>query len=845
MRLPLRWLRDYLDVGAPAAEIAERLDALGFEVESVSTYGAGCKGLVVARVLDYSPHPAADRLRVCKVEAGPGEEVEVVCGASNFSVGDLVAFAPVGAELPGGLKVEARTIRGVTSYGMICSESELGVGTDAEGILVLERADVPGGQQGLSNGASQESSREQTADAAESTRRGGGSVGEESLAPGAPLEDVLGLGDVVIEVDVTPNRPDAMSVIGLARELASSFGTDYRRPSVEFQESGPDCGSFVSVQILEPDRCPRYIARYLEGIRVGASPSWMALRLREAGLRPINNVVDVTNFVLLEVGHPLHAFDYDEVEEGRIVVRTAEEGEELLCIDGELRVLGPDDLVIADGRRALALAGVIGGEESAISEKTRRVLLESAYFEPTGILRTAKRHGVRTESSARFERGCDPEGAEWASRRAASLMVGLCGAIAGKGSVDEYPKPIEPARIRLRCKRTDSVLGITVPPEEQARLLSSIELQVDFGAESREVLDVVVPTFRPDLTREIDLIEEIGRLKGYDVVPKTLPASRARVGGIDRPLRVRRQVSQLLQGLGFFEVKNFSLVAPSDVEPFTDGSVELTRVANPLRVEESVLRPFLLPGLLRTASYNLSRRRQDLRLCEFGTVFGSPDPSGTAPEHRAAGGIVVRAGGEPASAVGPTEIARAAEFYEAKGAVEAVLSGLGVTAPAFEARALPGMHPGRCATVTVSGQVLGYVAEVDPAVAESFGIEHRVGAFELDLDRLVDLVPERRGYVAFSRFPPVLFDLSFVLSDSVPTSQVLEVVRSAAGELLESCEIMDVYRSPRLGEGNKSVTVSIGLAALDRTLTDEEAAEVRLSIVNLAERELGARLREA
>ncbi len=806
MRLPIRWLRDYVAIDAEPAEIAARLDAAGFEVESIDIFGAGCKGLVVGRVEEIAGHPNADKLRLCTVAYGDGARAEVVCGATNFERGDLVAFAPAGSELPGGMRVEARTIRGVTSHGMICSEAEIGVGDDAEGILVLARA---------------------------------GTEEASGIQPGDPLEDVLGLGDAVIDVDITPNRPDAMSVIGLARELAASFGAELQFPPVELKAAGPPSDEKVTVEIQDPKRCPRYIARYIEGVEVGPSPHWMALRLREAGLRPINNVVDVTNYVLLEIGHPLHAFDYSKIREGRILVRLARDGEKILALDGVERTLTADDLVIADPDGALAIAGVIGGESSAISEATVAVLLESAYFEPTGILRTAKRHGLRTESSARFERGCDPEGAMWASKRACSLLEELTSANVGASAVDVYPKPIEPSVIRLSFAKANRILGAEISVDRQQALLSSIGLKVE---REEEALRVEVPTFRPDLSRDIDLVEEIGRLYGYDNIEKTLPASGARIGRLDRSQRIRRLITEVVRGCGFSAVKNFSMVSPEEVPERWAGRT--TRLSNPLRTEESVLRPTLIPGLLKSAGNNLARRRQDLRLFEVGTVFEAAGDDGIPPEYLCLGGVVVLASGRAgrqAHQIG--DHLAAPEFFEAKGALEAVLEAGHIREVEFAPARLDGFHPVRCAVVRLAGEEVGLVAEVAPETGSRFGVDATAAVFEIRLDRVVELFSERPSYAAISRYPPVFFDLSFVISEQTPAAAIVEAVRRGGGELLERCELLDVYRSPSLGEGRKSVTVSVTLAALDRTLTDEEASAVRARIIETASHEAGAQLR--
>lgn len=789
MRLSLKWLSDYISLDVAPAEIASALDAAGFEVESMRRLDEGLAGVVVARVASVKPHPDADRLRVCSVEYGGETDAEVVCGAWNFDAGAVVAYAPAGTELPGGLILGRRKIRGVLSDGMICSEEELGLGGDAEGIMIL--------------------------------------AGSETPLAGTPIAEALSLDDVLIELDITPNRPDAMSMLGLAREAAAAFSTPYLRPEIVLNEAAPTSSESVSIENKARERCPRYTARVLDSVTVGPSPSWLVSKLAAAGIRSINNVVDITNFVLLETGQPLHAFDLDQITDSKIVVRTAEAGEEFRTLDGSDRVLGETDLVIADSTRPLALAGIMGGESSEIAQSTRRVLIESAYFDPKGILATSKRLGLRSESSSRFERGCDPEMAVWASDRAASLIADLAGGRVFTGIVDDYAAPIRPRQIDLRPARTNSILGTDLNADEQARHLESIELDVKSVTDTK--ISVVAPTFRPDLEREIDLIEEVGRLHGYDHVQLTLPASAARIGSLTRRQRQPRKLAQGLYAAGMSEAQTFSFVGPEDL---LNGQASVSKVANPLRAEESVLRPSLLPGVIRSAEFNLSRRRADVRLFEMGRVFGPPDENGIPSETSRVAGVV--AGDGDSDALG---------FLGVKGIVETVLEYMGVENVEFTPTERPGMHPGRTAQLTIGESPAGIVAELHPETTRRFGLGGRAGAFELDQSAIFDGIPPLELFSEISRFPLALVDIALIVDEPVPAGAVSAAIEAALGSELESCSLFDVYRGSQIGAGQKSLGFALGFSSLDHTLGDEEVAALRERAIDAARLECGAELR--
>lgn len=794
MRLSLNWLADYVSVDASAAEIAEALDSAGFEVEAFRRLDEGIDGVVVGRVESIEPHPDAERLRVCSVAYGSAAESTVVCGASNFKIGDAVAFAPLGAELPGGVRIGARKIRGIASEGMICSEEEIGIADNSDGILVIAAETAP-------------------------------------PPLGMPITLALGLDDTVIDFDITPNRPDAMSVIGLAREAAAAFGAELHLPEFTLDEIEQEVGEWVTVTNDAPDRCPRYSVRAIGGVSIGPSPDWMAARLTAAGLRPINNVVDITNYVLIECGHPLHAFDHRRLNGGIIRVRRAAQGETITTIDGVTRSLAPEDLVIADADGPVAVAGVMGGAGSEIREDTAAVVLEAAYFEPSGILATSKRLALRSESSARFERGADPEGVLWASARAAALISDIAGGRVARGVVDDYPTPRERVRISLRPSRTNKILGTQVSGEEQAALLRAINVEV--VNESEDAIQVLAPTFRPDLTREIDLIEEVGRLHGYSNIETRLPSGSARIGSISRDQHLRQTQSLILRGAGLSEVKSFSFVGPDDL---LNGQSSVARVANPLRAEESILRPSLLPGLIRAASFNIAHRRCEVRIFEIGRVFGALGNNGTPHEGEHLAALVA---GEPSS----NDTGDAMGYLELKGILDVLLESLKIKDVRFEPTVRPGLHPGRTASVLLDEAIVGIIGELHPSVVRGRGLGGRASVFELVQDSVLSQIPSETRYKGFSRFPLALVDLAFVVPEGLAAGDLESSLRDACGDALESIRLFDIYRGGQIPEGSKSLAYSLGFAADDHTLSDDEVAALRERAIGGARQECGAELR--
>ena len=787
MKATLRWIQEFVDLPTEDPEqVARALGGLGIEVETLERIDAPFAGVVVARVAAIRPHPDADRLRVVTLDAG-SVTLDVVCGAWNFAVGAIVAYAQVGSTLAGGVEVGSRDIRGVASPGMIASEIELGIGEDSEGILVLDDSFA---------------------------------VGEEFSLP---------YPDAVFDLSITPNRPDAMSIYGIARDLAALFDVPVRHPRPSVVADGPPTA--VRVTIDAPDRCPRFTARELRRVRVGPSPLWLRDRLRRVGIRPINNVVDVSNYVMVEYGQPLHAFDLDRIPKETIVVRPAKPGEELRTLDGVTRVLTTDDLVIAGPEKAIGLAGIMGGEDTEVSADTTRVLLEVAHFAPEGILLTGKRHGLRSEAVARFERGVDPELPPVASARAASLIAALAGAEVADGFIDEYPRPWTPTVVVLPTGEPARLLGIPIAPAVAAGYLR----RLGFGVEGESDLTVTVPSFRPDVSRPADLVEEIARIHGYDEIPATLPFGRG--GTLPLWARYERAIREVMVGGGYFEVWNFDFVGVDELERLGLAAGDRRRtpveVRNPLSDEQRHLRTTLLPGLLHGVALNQARNLSDIALFEVATVFFPS--TGDLPEQPRRLGFVA-AGRVP----GPLWEARPErDARDAVGVVELLGRALHLDLriePATEG----GFHPGRCARVVLDGADIGVIGEVHPVVAERFGIAGRVAAGELDFEALA---PRRMSFEVPSHFPPVVFDLAFDVAAEVTAAGVLDAVVGAAGALLERASIFDVFSGPPLDPGRTSVAVRLTFRAPDRTLTDAELVPVREAIASRVAEHLSGRLR--
>lgn len=791
MRAPLSWIRDFTPADAPVDDLVAALNQLGLEVEGVEEPGREVLGVRAARILEVLPHPDADRLRLADVEFGDGT-TRVVCGAPNIVAGMVVPFAPSGAMLPGGFTLERRTIRGQTSDGMLCSAKELGLGDDHAGILELDPA----------------------------------------VAPGTDVREVLGLDDVVFDIAVTPNRPDAMCVVGIARELAAHFGQPLTTAE-PVPATDPSVAGDVTVTIEAPDRCPRYLG-WVARVTMGPSPAWMQQRLVKAGMRPISNVVDVTNYVLLERNQPLHAFDLGRLAGRGVVVRVAEAGERLTTLDGVERELDPSDLLICDGERTpQAIAGIMGGATAEVGAQTAEILLESAYFERMGIARSSKRLKLRSEASARFERGIDPDGVATHAARAMELLCEVAGARVAPSPVDEFPSPLTRPRIALRTSKVNGVLGTALADTDVVASLVPLGIDVTGSADE---LSAVPPSFRPDLEREIDLIEEVARRIGFDAIGRTVPKPRDQVGALTGSQRERRAVADALVGAGACEAMTLPLVSPTGLG--VASGEDPVALANPLRAEESVLRTALLPGLLGACAFNVARGQGDVTLFEMGAVFSAPAPGALLPEER------VHVAALLAGAVRrtPSEDDRSVDVHDATDLLAVVLDTLDREGVELIPGGAPGWDPRRSAAVQLGGATIGAVGDLAPA-ALAAGIEGPVVAFEIDLDALGDAPRRPRTFRPPSPFPPSTVDLAFVVDDSVTAGAVRATLRDAGGVLLEDVRAFDEFRSEGLGTGRRSLAFALRYRAPDRTLTDAEVGELRRAAIEAVTRTHGATLR--
>ncbi|HIJ72543.1 MAG TPA: phenylalanine--tRNA ligase subunit beta [Candidatus Hydrogenedentes bacterium] len=799
MRVSLNWLKEFLDIETGVDGLAEKMTMLGLEIESVERPGAEINKVVVGQIVSIEPHPKADKLVVCKTDVGQPQPVQIVCGAKNVRVGDRIPTALDGATLPGAVGIGCRKMRGVESCGMMCSAHELGLGEDHSGLMILE-PNAPIGQDIVSH---------------------------------------LGLDDAILEVEVTPNRGDWACMIGVARELAALFETPIRVPEVHIAEGAQRAARLSSVTIEAPELCPRYIGRLLSGVQVGPSPSWLCQRLLAAGQRPINNIVDVTNFVLLETGHPLHAFDYDKLSENRIVVRCAKQNETLETLDGQVRKLDSSMLVIADAERPVALAGIMGGHDSEVGESTSRVFLESAYFEPVSIRRTARALGMQTEASVRFQRGADPEMALFAINRAAGLVQELAGAEVAAGLLDEYPNPPAPVEVELRYGRSDDVLGTCVAPREQRGILERLGFVTVRSSDAGCV--VRVPSWRHDVSREADLIEEVARLHGYDKIGVTLPTVR-QIDEILAPEEAKlRALRRFLVGQGLTEVFNWTFDSAEAVRKcgLPEAYLDMVELQNPISEQNAAMRSTLIPGLLATASRNLRHGNLDLAAFEIGPVYGPAKNDQELPDQYTRLAIAL------SGRKGTHHWGRAPEpydFYDLKGYAESALGFFGVYVQ-FDAADFGPFQSGHCGRASWAGQPLGYLGMVGKEVLRAFETEQAIFLLEFDLDPLLAHRPPPPEFQTVPAYPASLRDMAVVVDASVPAGELEATARQVGGALLKRVEIFDVYSGKQIPEGKKSVAMNLFFQADDRTLKDEETLASWDTILKHLQERYGAQLR--
>ena len=869
INVPLSWLREYVDLPMPPTELAARLTLAGIEVEKLRQVGSEWDKIVVGRVTRLERHPNADRLWITGVEYGADAPQQIVTGAQNLFLDAKVPLALPGAVVLNGhsdthekITIKAGKLRGVDSVGMLCSALELGISADAEGILILAD-DAPLGE---------------------------------------PLQAVL--GDTILEIATTPNLGRILSMVGVAREVAALFGGTVRHPATDWQAEGSPIAGQLDVEIADPDLCSRYSAAVIRGIQIGPAPDWMQQRLTQAGMRPINNVVDITNYVMLEMGQPLHAFDYGKVHDQRIIVRRAQAGEQIMTLDHETRTLDTRTLVIADSHVPVALAGVMGGADSEVGDTTRDILLESANFDPLNVRRTARLLHLPSEAAYRYERSVDQQLTIPAMRRAAELMRQYAGGTIAEGWVDCFPAPRPERVISLTPHEVERLLGIQVAADEIAAMLRRLEfvVEVPAGAEENPLLPLAVrvPSYRNDVTIPADLVEEVARMIGYDTIPETLLDGALPPQAVNYDVLNREIVRDTLNACGLDEVITYSPISSaalarlgsptppaaavsestSDAAPVGKGRPAPARtwayraydptqppltIANPLSSEQDTMRPTLLPGLLGALRTNL-RNHPRVALFEIGSTFRWAGAAEIAARQAAA------AAGErpplvPGEAEMPVEPRRVAgvltgprtpqtrfvradaageqlDFFDAKGVLDTLFAHLHVTAVRYEPVVAPWYHPGRVAAVVLGDALLGVVGELHPQVAAAWELEgRRIYSFDLDLDALLLAMPPRERYSPISRYPAVTQDLALVVPDTVPAARVEALLRETGGKLLTDLTLFDLYTGAPVPAGHRSLAYALTFQALDRTLSDDDVTKLRTKLLGRVQRELGATLR--
>jgi phenylalanyl-tRNA synthetase beta chain len=801
MLVSLKWLKDYVDINVTAEELAGKLTMAGLEVDEIKTIRPSFSGVVAAKIISVKPHPAADKLSLCDVTDG-SQTYRVVCGAKNIKAGDIVPLAKVGATIPGGYTIKSSVLRGEKSDGMLCSEAELETGDNSSGIWQLP----------------------------------------ENLTLGVPLETALDLSDTVLDVSITPNRADCLSMIGIAREVAAITGEKIKIPVGLIKEIIEDISLHTSVTIIDADLCPRYTARLLINVKVGSSPAWMKTRLESAGLRSINNVVDVTNFVMLEMGQPLHAFDFRFLEQGKIIVRKSRDDEEFTSLDGKTRKLPADTLLICDGVKPVAIGGIMGGLNSEVKDDTQIVLLESAYFNPVSIRRSARKLAMPTDASFRFERGIDPEGVIRALNRAAQLIADLSGGNIYKNCIDEYPQKVPAVKdIPLRRSRISQLTGTAIDAKEVIKILQSIGMTV--GNAGKDYYLVTPPTFRVDIKREIDLIEEVIRIYGYDRVPVTLPNVAVVEMASNPRMDLEEKIRHILIGTGYSEVVNYSFVTPESVNylclPKNDERRRLVRIKNPLVEDQSVMRTTMVFGLLDAMKKNNNNGSLDLKIFEMGRVFIDREREELPEEKNMLACLLT---GVMTDNLWGNKVN--ADFYDLKGCLENIFYDFKLTNCHYRSSiSEPFLHPGKSCGIYIGELLVGYMGQVHPDTLERMDLRNCACVFEINLDILANQVNNLIHYKEISKFPAVTRDVAFLIPAEMETNYMIDIVLRQNEELLENVVIFDIYAGKGISEGMKSLGLRFSYRAPDRTLTDVEVNNIHDKIVQNTVGLTGAKIR--
>jgi len=797
MKVPLNWLKDYVDINVSAEEFAHEMTLSGSKVESVEIMGEDINKVVVGKILAIEKHTNADRLQVTKVDVGK-EVIQVVTGAQNISVGDCVPVALVGATLPGNVKISKGKLRGVESFGMMCSIQELN----------LTKDEYP--------------------DAAED----GIFILDSDLEPGIDIKEVLGMNDTVVEFEITSNRPDCLSVLGIAREASATLKTKLKKPQISVKEQDDEAFKYASVEIKAPDLCPRYAARIVKDVKIGPSPKWMRERLKAAGVRPINNIVDITNYVMLELGQPMHAFDLKNIDGSKIVVRRAYDGEKITTLDGQDRALDSSMLVIADSNKPVAVAGVMGGANSEISPDTKTVLFESANFNGTAVRLAAKKLGMRTESSGRFEKGLDIENVLTAINRAAQLAEEIGAGTVCKGIIDCYEVKPEIRYIDFRPDKINKFLGTNIPETDMIEILESLEIEV-----VKDGRKLKIPSFRQDLEVEADIAEEIARFYGYNNIEPTLLTGKASTQGKKTyKQKIEDKIRNIMLSCGMFETYTYSFTSTKvfDKINLPQDSVLRKRavvISNPLGEDYKIMRTTTIPDMLEVISRNYNRRVEEARLFEISYIYLKNEESDDKlPEERK----VLTLG-----MYGNTD------FYDLKGIVEELFDNLGIKNYDIMAeKDNPTFHPGRTASVSINGKNAGVFGEINPQVSENFEAPERtyIGIFDIQL--LVQNSAVERKYKPLPKYPAVTRDIAMLVRDEITVKQIDQIIRQRGGKILEDAVLFDVYKGKQVPEGMKSIAYSITFRAEDRTLTDEDVNKAMQKIIDSLKNNLDAQLRE-
>ncbi|MGE7779611.1 phenylalanine--tRNA ligase subunit beta [Peribacillus sp. NPDC097264] len=803
MFVSYKWLQEYVDLsGINATELADKITKSGIEVEGVEKKSEGLKGIVIGHVLEREQHPNADKLNKCLVDIGAEAPVQIVCGAPNVDKGQKVAVATVGAVLPGNFKIKKAKLRGEESHGMICSLQELGfeskiVSKDyATGIFVFPN-DVE--------------------------------VGKDAL-------EELGLSDEVLELGLTPNRSDALSMLGVAYEVGAILGRDVKWPVIEKEEATEKATDYINIKVEAKEDNPLYIAKIIKDVKVGPSPLWMQTRLMSAGIRPHNNVVDITNYILLEYGQPLHAFDYDRLGSKEIVIRKANEAEKIVTLDETERTLSPDHLVITNGTEPVAIAGVMGGVNSEVKNDTTTVIIESAYFAGTVVRKASKDHGLRSEASARFEKGVDPARVREAGERAAQLIAQYAGGTILQGTAEVDELTMEPAVISITLEKINTLLGTDMSVSE----VESIFKRLQFGvALDNETFTITVPTRRGDITIEADLVEEAARLYGYDNIPATLPVGAATPGQLTDYQMKRRKVRRTLEGAGLYQAVTYSLTSEDKAAQFALNARDSIRLAMPMSEERSQLRLSIVPQLLEVVKYNNARQLDSLALYEIGSVFFKKDNQELPEEKEHVAGVIT---GLWESQPWQGE-KKSVDFYVAKGVIEAIFDTLGLTDQiSYRQAEIKDMHPGRTAEVLLHGEVIGFIGQVHPTVQKDLDIKETY-IFELSFKAMAEAEVAPIAYQTIPRYPSTTRDIALVVEQAAKAGDIQNIILEAGGKLLKEVSIFDLYEGEKMEEGKKSIAFSLKYFDPERTLTDEDITKAHEKVLAAVKEKAGAELR--